>query len=138
LKEFLVRSEAGLDEVVLYLLPILADRPIVTLKGDLGTGKTTLVRALCRQLRVIDDVSSPTFSIINTYLTSSEQVIHHIDLYRLESAEELVQIGIDDYLHSEDLTFIEWPELIESILPVNTVKIKLQHIDKQARKIVIL
>ncbi|MBK8501454.1 MAG: tRNA (adenosine(37)-N6)-threonylcarbamoyltransferase complex ATPase subunit type 1 TsaE [Saprospiraceae bacterium] len=138
MKEFLVHTEAGLEEVVQYLLPTLEDRPVITLKGDLGTGKTTLVRAICRQLEVIDDVSSPTFSIINTYLTTSQQVIHHIDLYRLESAEELVQIGIDDYLHSEDLTFIEWPELIESILPINTVRVELQHIDGLARKIVIL
>ena len=133
-----MHSEPGLGEVVNYLLPILHDRPVVALKGDLGTGKTTLVKAICRQLEVIDDVSSPTFSIINTYLTSSQQVIHHIDLYRIESAEELVQIGIDDYLHSEELTFIEWPELVESILPVNTVKVELQHIDRLARKIVIL
>jgi tRNA threonylcarbamoyladenosine biosynthesis protein TsaE len=138
LKEFLVHTEAGLEEVVVFLLPVLENQPVVALKGDLGTGKTTFVKAVCRQLQVIDDVSSPTFSIINTYLTKSQQVIHHIDLYRLESHEELVQIGIDDYLHSGDLVFIEWPELIEPILPINTVKVELQHIDELARKIVIL
>ena len=127
-----------MEVVAHYLIPIVHDRPVVTLSGDLGAGKTALVKAICHQLQVIDDVASPTFSIINTYLTRTQSVIHHIDLYRLESAEELVQIGIDDYLHSGDLTFIEWPELVDSILPVNTVKIRLQHLDKQTRKIVIL
>lgn len=136
--EFLVRSEAELDQIIDHLMPLLENRPVVTLSGDLGTGKTTLVKAICARLNVLDAVSSPTFSIINTYLTADGAHIHHIDLYRLEKAEELIQIGIDDYLDSGELTFIEWPGLIEAALPDNTIQLRLEHMSDHTRKIVIL
>ncbi|MCB0669514.1 MAG: tRNA (adenosine(37)-N6)-threonylcarbamoyltransferase complex ATPase subunit type 1 TsaE [Saprospiraceae bacterium] len=136
--EFLVRSEAELDQIIDHLMPLLENSPVVTLSGDLGTGKTTLVRAICARLNVVDAVSSPTFSIINTYLTADGVQIHHIDLYRLEKAEELIQIGIEDYLDSGELTFIEWPGLIEAALPDNTVQLRLEHMSDHTRKIVIL
>ncbi len=138
MKEFIVHSEAELSEVADFLLSLLHDRPVVTLTGELGAGKTALVKSICRLLGVIDDVSSPTFAFVNTYLTDSGRPVYHIDLYRLVTVEELVQIGIDDYLYSGEITFIEWPALISVNLPDNTLEIRLEHIDKQTRKIVIL
>lgn len=138
MKEFIVYSEAELSEVADFLLGLLHDRPVVTLTGEVGTGKTALVKSICQLLGVVDDVSSPTFAIVNTYLTATGRPIYHIDLYRLVTVEELVQIGIDDYLYSGEIIFIEWPDFISGILPDNALEIRLEHIDKQTRKIVIL
>lgn len=138
MREFLIRSEVELGQVADYLLPLLGECPVVTLSGDLGTGKTTLIRKICDRLGVVDDVSSPTFSIINTYLTSEGQQVHHIDLYRIESGEELVQTGIVEYLYSGELTFIEWPQLVESLLPDDSLQLRLEHMADHGRKIVIL
>ena len=138
MKEFFVCSESALNPVVEYIISQLEGHSLVALSGDLGTGKTTLVRALCEHLGVVDDVSSPTYSIINTYLTASGASINHLDLYRIENEEELVQIGIDDYLHSGEITFIEWPEILTEILPDDVLQLRLEHIADQCRKIVIL
>lgn len=133
-----MHSPSELESVVRYVLPLLDERPIVALTGDLGAGKTTFVSQIAQHLAVIDDVSSPTFSIINTYQRKNGQYIHHIDLYRIEKNEELVQIGLDDYLHSGEIVFIEWPEISEEYLPDHVLRMRFEHIDRQCRKIVIL
>ena len=138
MSNFIIQNLADLPNAVRWLTPYLQDLPLLALSGDLGSGKTTLVKAICASLGVVDDVSSPTFSMINTYMTADQQEIHHIDLYRLQSLEEALQIGIEDYLHQDALTFIEWPELIHRLLPEGTLHLSLTHIDKERRKIVIL
>jgi tRNA threonylcarbamoyladenosine biosynthesis protein TsaE len=134
----IIKNLADLPNAVRWLTPYLRDHPILALSGDLGSGKTTLVKAVCASLGVIDDVSSPTFSMINIYHTAEQLEIHHIDLYRLQSLDEALQIGIEDYLNQDTLTFIEWPELIDPLLPEGTLHLKMSHIDKERRKIVIL
>lgn len=108
------------------------------LTGDLGAGKTTLVTALCKKLGVLDRVSSPTFSIINEYMTDKGKPVYHLDLYRLEDEEEALNIGIEDYLYQKNYTFIEWPELIEHLLPEDILRIHIQNLDNSTRKIVFL
>lgn len=92
--------------------------------GNLGAGKTTLIKLICEELNVIDSISSPTYPIINEYKTNDNKVVYHIDLYRLKSIDEAMNIGIEDYLFSGNLCFIEWPDNFESILPDNHIKIK--------------
>lgn len=133
-----MHSESELGQVADFIIPLLDEHTVVVLSGDLGAGKTTLVRTICRRLGVIDHVSSPTFSIISTYLLEDGRSVHHMDLYRIESPDELVHIGIDDYLHSGEISFIEWPEMITPFLPENTLQVRLEHLDDQCRKIVIL
>ncbi len=94
--------------------------------GNLGAGKTTFIKALCAQLGVKDVMSSPSFSIINEYETEDGNLVYHFDLYRLKSAEEAFDTGMEDYLYCDNYCFIEWPERAEEILPPETVHVFLE------------
>tara|TARA_B100001121_G_scaffold301549_1_gene312802 strand:+ start:422 stop:829 length:408 start_codon:yes stop_codon:yes gene_type:complete len=89
---------------------------IVLISGEMGAGKTTLIKQILIGLNVIDNISSPTFSIINEYKTKSKDLIYHMDLYRISRIEELEQIGFFEYLESGNLCFIEWGEIIENVI----------------------
>lgn len=102
------------------------DSRVFTLTGDLGAGKTTLVTAFCRQIGVTDEPSSPTFSIVNEYRGENLKVFH-IDCYRLQDLDEALSIGFEDYLEQGDYCFIEWPAVIEPLLPSGVVHIDLSH-----------
>lgn len=94
--------------------------------GPVGAGKTTLVKELCKLLGVLDETTSPTFSLINEYQCPFGAV-RHSDLYRLKDDEEALSIGIEDYLYDPNYFFIEWPEVIEHLLPEGTVRVKLDY-----------
>ena len=94
--------------------------------GEMGAGKTTLIKAICKQLGVIDEVQSPTFSIVNEYLTDQDKTVYHFDFYRIERIEEVLNIGIEEYFESGNICLIEWPENIESILPEVFVRTDIQ------------
>ncbi|MFD2725986.1 tRNA (adenosine(37)-N6)-threonylcarbamoyltransferase complex ATPase subunit type 1 TsaE [Hyunsoonleella rubra] len=121
------------DDVALKLLEQLSSK-IVLLYGTMGTGKTTLVKSLTKALGSTDEASSPTFSIVNEYEADND-VIYHFDLYRINDLEEAFNFGIEDYLFSNHWILIEWPELIEPILPENFNKI---HLDVDAKDVRIL
>jgi len=93
--------------------------------GDMGVGKTTLITSLAKQLGVTENVSSPTFSIVNEYLTQDGKKIFHFDAYRIEQEEEILDIGFEDYIAQGDWIFIEWPEKIRSFIPNNNQKIHI-------------
>lgn len=108
---------------------ILADFPsarIFALQGDLGAGKTTLIKGFCAALGVHDQASSPTFSIVNEYRSEHGGPVYHFDLYRLKDAEELQGIGFTEYIDSGACCFIEWPELAADLLPPGTVHLALE------------
>lgn len=111
---------AGLDEldsVAEEILHAFPGQRIFSLSGEMGAGKTTLVQAFCRQLKVTDTVNSPTFSIVNEYLTSKGLPVYHFDLYRIKKPEELLDIGGEDYFFSGSYCFIEWAEQAEQYIP---------------------
>lgn len=91
--------------------------------GKMGAGKTTFVKAICEELGVEDVITSPTFAIINEY--EGEETIYHFDFYRIKKLEEVYDMGYEDYFYSGALCFIEWPELIEEILPDDAVRISI-------------
>ncbi len=100
---------------------------VVVLKGEMGAGKTTLVSAVAQYLGVTDEVSSPTFAIVNEYASAGKTRIYHLDLYRITDINELIDMGMEDMLESAyDVMFIEWPQLAEPFLPANTVEIRLE------------
>ncbi len=106
-----VNSPDGLKEVAESLISLFDEGfLLLLLYGEMGSGKTTLVKALCGQLGVMEPVTSPTFSIIQDYYSPSRGIIHHMDFYRLENSRELERIGLEEYLDSGNLCFIEWPE----------------------------
>ena len=108
---------------------------IFTLEGSMGMGKTTLVKALCKHWQAIDTVSSPTFSLVNEYKTETSNLIYHFDCYRLETTEEALDFGAEDYIESGAICLIEWPEIIKPLLPQNHHRILLSPVDENTRKI---
>ena len=125
-----------------WLADVLGDRRKIALYGEMGAGKTTLVKAFCQYLGVRGNTASPTFSLINQYTyplgNDGVALFHHLDLYRLHSAQEAFDIGIEDLLYDPWYCWIEWPQLIETLLPADAVKIQLEVVAPDVRRIVIL
>ena len=96
--------------------------------GSMGAGKTTFISAICRVLGVGDEVASPTFTIVNEYRAADGQVVYHFDFYRIERLQEVLDIGYEEYIDSDGICLMEWPEKIEDILPEDTLKV---HIEEQ-------
>ncbi|MBI9067968.1 MAG: tRNA (adenosine(37)-N6)-threonylcarbamoyltransferase complex ATPase subunit type 1 TsaE [Salinivirgaceae bacterium] len=94
--------------------------------GEMGAGKTTFIKEICKQLQVLDVVTSPTFAIINEYFTENKMRIYHFDFYRINDIEEVYNLGYEDYFYSDDYCFIEWPELVEDLLPEHMVKVSIK------------
>ena len=119
------------------LLETCPNHRIFAFYGDLGAGKTTLTQAFCEVLGVLDTVKSPTFSIINEYDSPSEKV-YHFDFYRIEKLEEVLDIGLEEYLDSGAYCLMEWPERIDPLLPNDTVEVRIHHQGGDQRKIELL
>ena len=119
----------SLDQIQEVAKQILAQNPkkIILFNGEMGVGKTTLIKQLCKSLGVEDATSSPTFSLVNEYYTSNNQIVYHFDFYRLNKETEALDMGVDDYLYSGNWCFIEWSEKIASLIPEehSTVTISL-------------
>lgn len=127
MKEIIIRSTDALDEAAREFMAEMGDETVYTFTGEMGAGKTTFINALCRALGVEDDpTGSPTFAIVNEYRSdTTAELIYHFDLYRIENLEQAFDIGIEDYLDSGALCFIEWPDRIDDILPDDTVRVKI-------------
>ena len=117
---------ADLDEVAKDLLTAAKSERVWLFHGEMGAGKTTLIKAICRMLGVHSVMTSPTFSIVNEYEGSNGEVFYHFDFYRLKNEEEAYDIGVEEYLDSGRLCLIEWPERIQSLLPPSRFEINLE------------
>lgn len=118
----------SLDQIQEVAQQILDSNPkkIILFNGEMGVGKTTLIKQLCKSLGVKDATSSPTFSLVNEYYTSDNQIVYHFDFYRLNKETEALDMGVDDYLYSGNWCFIEWSEKIASLLPEDTSTITIE------------
>ena len=123
----------NIDKAAAKFLKELGDRKIVAFYGSMGAGKTTFIKAICDVLGVTDTVNSPTFAIVNEYLAASGDSVYHFDFYRIKKIEEAYDFGYEDYFYSGDLCLIEWPELIEELLPEDTVRVKIEEIETGER-----
>lgn len=132
-----IDSPAALPALARTILRYAGDRRVFLLTGDLGAGKTTLTQALCAELGVTEPATSPTYAIVNEYASPTGPV-YHLDLYRLDDLDEAREIGVETYLDSGNYCFIEWPELIDPLLPQNFVEIKLERTGETTRKVVFL
>lgn len=111
-----------IGEAAASFLKAIGNRRVIAFHGQMGAGKTTLINEICRQLGVEEGVTaSPTFAIVNEYESAAGEPVYHFDLYRIESPEEALDFGIEDYFYSGNLCLIEWPERIEELLPDNTL-----------------
>ena len=111
----------------------IGDRRVFAFYGKMGAGKTTFVKAICEELGVNDVITSPTFAIINEYTSAKDDTIFHFDFYRIKKLEEVYDMGYEDYFYSGALCFIEWPELIEEILPDDAVRVSITEQDDGSR-----
>ncbi len=121
----ILATESELGKVLKTIIDFIKEYQNIAFRGDLGAGKTTLIKNMCNLLGVIDNVSSPTFSIVNEYESGEELKVFHFDFYRLESEEEAFDLGIEDYFYSGNLCLIEWPSKIESLLPEKRLEIHI-------------
>lgn len=133
-KMYLSHSLDDLPQLVQEILGDCIDSKIFVFYGNLGAGKTTLIKTLCQQLGYKGDVTSPTFSLVNHYKTSDID-IYHMDLYRLKDEEEALEIGIEEYLYSGAYCFIEWPQVVIPILDEPYYKVQIEVLENLIRKI---
>lgn len=103
----------------------IGEAHVIAFYGSMGAGKTTFIKALCQELGVDDVITSPTFSLVNEYTDGHGDSIYHFDFYRIRRIEEVYDMGYEDYFYSGNLCLLEWPELIEDILPDDTVRVKI-------------
>jgi len=115
----------------------IGERKVVAFYGSMGAGKTTFIKAICTVLGVEDAVNSPTFAIVNEYLAASGNNIYHFDFYRIKKLEEAYDIGYEQYFYSGELCLIEWPELIEELLPSDAVRVHIKETAPGLRELII-
>lgn len=134
--EIEVRGLADLDDAAEKILAAAQDERIFILEGEMGAGKTTLIKAIARALGVKEIVTSPTFSIVNEY-DADGKIIYHFDFYRIKDLQEAFDIGYEEYFYSGNRCFIEWPQKIASLLPEHYVKIEILVQNESNRLVVI-
>ena len=131
--EIIIKDKRHLHTAAKQLLEHSADKKIFAFYGSMGAGKTTIIKAVCEYLGAIDIVSSPTFTLVNEYKTNAGESIFHIDFYRIKKQEEVYDFGIEEYLTGESYCFMEWPELIEEILPYETIRVSISVDENEQR-----
>jgi len=124
---------ASIDDAAHELIDTYPDSRIFAFYGEMGAGKTTMIKALCRVLQVTDVTSSPSFGLIYEYRTRGRDVVYHFDFYRIEQLEEAYDIGYEEYIDSGQYCFIEWPEKVATLLPPETVNVNLKIIGNNER-----
>lgn len=133
--EITIHSLQQIHDAAHRFIEAMGDNTVFAMYGKMGAGKTTFIKAVCECLGVEDVINSPTFAIVNEYRSSSSELIYHFDFYRIKKLEEVYDMGYEDYFYSGALCFIEWPELIEELLPGNTIKVTIEEVENGARKV---
>ena len=132
--ELLIKTLDDLNVVAQMFIKNMGNNKIFAFYGNMGVGKTTFIKTVCKQLGVTDVVNSPSFAIINEYnLPKSGKSIFHFDFYRIKKLSEVYDIGYEDYFFSGNICFLEWPELIENLLPEDTIRISITLQPNQSR-----
>lgn len=128
-----INNLSEIHQAARQFLTEIDNQNVFAFYGDMGAGKTTFIKAVCEELGVQEPVTSPTFAIINEYRDKKGKSIYHFDFYRIKKLEEVFDFGYEDYFYSGNLCFIEWPELVESLLPENVVRLALRQTENGTR-----
>lgn len=132
-----ITSEEELPQVAEAVLAATEHRTVVVFRGEMGAGKTTLIREIAAQLGCTDTVTSPTFAIVNQYQGADDRTVYHFDFYRIEDLREAYDFGYEEYFYSGDLCLVEWPERIEPLLPDEVVTVRIAVESETARTFII-
>lgn len=135
--EIIINNIKDINKAAKTFIDNMPEGNVIAFYGNMGAGKTTFIKALCEELGVEDEVTSPTFAIVNEYTCSNgSSRIFHFDFYRIKKLEEVYDMGYEDYFYSDSLCLIEWPELIEELLPDDVTKVHITEQSDGSRKIV--
>ena len=135
MRSITVSSLQELDSKAARFLELASGYAVIAFSGELGAGKTTFIQAICRNLGVDVEVNSPTFSLVNEYFTPDGSSIFHFDLYRIETSEELFDMGYEEYFYSGSICLIEWPEKAKKLIPDDALWVKIIMGENEARHI---
>ena len=127
MKEIIIDSLDNISVAAKEFVAAMGEEPVFAFSGKMGAGKTTFIKAVCEELGVTDPITSPTFAIVNEYRSDeSGALIYQFDFYRIKKLDEVYDMGYEDYFYSGAICFIEWPELVEELLPADTVKVTIE------------
>lgn len=136
MNEIKIQSLEQIEEAAKEFVRQMGDHTVFAFYGEMGAGKTTFVKEICKVLGVTDPITSPTFAIVNEYRSdSTAELVYHFDFYRVEKIEEVFDFGYEDYFYSGAICFIEWPERIDSLLPHDCVHVSIVVNDDDSRNV---
>lgn len=129
-----IQSLEQIRDAACQFIELIGENTVFAMYGKMGAGKTTFIKAVCEELGVTDVINSPTFAIVNEYRSENTgELIYHFDFYRIKKLDEVYDMGYEDYFYSGALCFIEWPELVDELLPGNTVKVTIEEQEDGSR-----
>jgi tRNA threonylcarbamoyladenosine biosynthesis protein TsaE len=134
-KQVIVRNLGELSKGIALIQEACETHSVFAFYGEMGAGKTTLIKAFCESIGISDYATSPTFSLVNEYRTPEDKSVFHFDFYRINTITELYDIGYEEYVYSDALCFIEWPNKAEELIPENAAKINIEVNDDESRTI---
>ena len=134
--EIKINSLDNIREAAKQFIAAMEENTVFAFYGKMGAGKTTFIKAICEELGVTDVINSPTFAIVNEYRSDETgELIYHFDFYRIKKLDEVYDMGYEDYFYSGALCFIEWPELVEEVLPGDAVKVTIEEVEDGTRSV---